>query len=1348
MAEFRLGRLKFNWRGDWTTSTAFVIDDIVRFGANSYVCIGNHTSASTQSGFSGDSIYWQLHTAGFDYQNEWQTNTSYVPDDIVKEGGNLYICTNQHTSTGIVSAWYTTDFPAHWELFQEGLNFVGTYATNTYYGINDVTLYGCRQYRTIVPFQSPADQTATGVGNTNPYDPTGIGSDLFFPPEQNFAPFDKGFKNRGSFLESTRYQRGDIVEFKGSTYVAISTNPIELFPNENPNDWKFLNLGIGTGGNDAWDQTENYAKGQLVRFGGNTYQADQLKIEAFNRPTGIGSTTLDTGVNGWSLLHRGFSWTGAYTTSRIYEIGDIAEFQSSAYISVASTNVGTTPGSDENIWQAFAIGDSAALLTTKGDLLTRNGTGPTRQGIGTQGTVLRVSTSDEIEWNFSGKLTKTYYVDSELGSDNALGESPDSAFKTISFASTSTNPTFDITNAVYDATTGLTTITAANHGLFAGQEIKLVGLMFTCNSTPGPATTFPSGAEGFYFNVESITDGDTFVTRVGPSTIAHEYVSGGVVTNAAPVILKLSAGTFRETLPITLSKNFNISGDVLRGTTVVPAAGVSTDGVTPNDRSTMFLVSDATTIQSITMKGLKGFDYDVNDPFNTEKMQHKVGVGTTACGVYIRLNPNESIRTRSPYIKDCTTFSDLANDGSGHGGAIGILIEGGRHHLNPEGAGFKSMVFDAFTNINSDGVGFMLEDDAVAEVVSCFTYYCSFGYFSDDGSEIRSLSGNNSYGDYGAVSAGFSTHEVARPGKLFGDKMELVTGQTTGTISVGATMRGTESGARATLTNDQSSADALYFKYPTGFGNTGSNPVNAAVGVGTTVFKPGEFVEFDSVGAGQTGRVKIATASNAVGGQKDILLEVTGLTTAPIVGDSIGFTTVGLGQSDTSSYIIRTQTDFVEPTKVTVFDALYTPQTGIMTVFTVENHGLSFGDFVQVKTGSLAFICPTGGTAIAQSSAYPRATDPIAGVPIQISGVGNTFFEIQTLNNKTIGNGRATENVPSTSVGVHTYIGSPGGIGKTAFEAITLGDGRATLAIAPGKGTAPIIGNDNQAFLMRSKFSKIRLTGHDFLLVGTGSTADTNYPNVNENTASQGNETNVVAPGRIFFVSTDQGGNFRVGEFFSVNQLTGAATLDASAFNLSGLTELKLGAIGGQVGESIAEFSSDETMGGDSNAACPTEKAVRGFLTRGNMDNTSGILVPPRGSQATRPTGVDLIEGGIRYDTDANTVEFYNGGSWLPLGAFSSVDVSSNGTILANKEQAFCNTSGGAFTITLPAAPVKGDSVRIFDVNKTFDTQNLTVARNGNPIMGDASDLVVSTEGAAFELVFYDGTQGWRIITV
>ena len=107
MAEFRLGRLKFNWRGDWTTSTAYVIDDIVRFGATSFVCIGNHTSQGLASNFTSDSTYWQTHTSGFDYKGEWTTTTAYVVDDVVQEGGNLYICTNQHTSTGLSSNWYS-----------------------------------------------------------------------------------------------------------------------------------------------------------------------------------------------------------------------------------------------------------------------------------------------------------------------------------------------------------------------------------------------------------------------------------------------------------------------------------------------------------------------------------------------------------------------------------------------------------------------------------------------------------------------------------------------------------------------------------------------------------------------------------------------------------------------------------------------------------------------------------------------------------------------------------------------------------------------------------------------------------------------------------------------------------------------------------------------------------------------------------------------------------------------------------------------------------------------------------------------------------------------------------------
>jgi hypothetical protein len=93
------------------------------------------------------------------------------------------------------------------------------------------------------------------------------------------------------------------------------------------------------------------------------------------------------------------------------------------------------------------------------------------------------------------------------------------------------------------------------------------------------------------------------------------------------------------------------------------------------------------------------------------------------------------------------------------------------------------------------------------------------------------------------------------------------------------------------------------------------------------------------------------------------------------------------------------------------------------------------------------------------------------------------------------------------------------------------------------------------------------------------------------------------------------------------------------------------------------------------------------------------------------------------------------------------VDVSTN-TTASSWRTYFCNTSGGAFTLTLPASPVKGDAIRVFDVNNTFDTNNLTIGRNGKPIGGLAENMTVTSEGASFELVFFDNTQGWRIFTV
>jgi hypothetical protein len=74
-----------------------------------------------------------------------------------------------------------------------------------------------------------------------------------------------------------------------------------------------------------------------------------------------------------------------------------------------------------------------------------------------------------------------------------------------------------------------------------------------------------------------------------------------------------------------------------------------------------------------------------------------------------------------------------------------------------------------------------------------------------------------------------------------------------------------------------------------------------------------------------------------------------------------------------------------------------------------------------------------------------------------------------------------------------------------------------------------------------------------------------------------------------------------------------------------------------------------------------------------------------------------------------------------------------------------CDTSGAAFTLTLPASPSAGDIVAIKDAAGTFDTNNLTVGRNSLKIMGVAEDMTISTKYLSVELVYSDATNGWRM---
>jgi collagen type VII alpha len=80
------------------------------------------------------------------------------------------------------------------------------------------------------------------------------------------------------------------------------------------------------------------------------------------------------------------------------------------------------------------------------------------------------------------------------------------------------------------------------------------------------------------------------------------------------------------------------------------------------------------------------------------------------------------------------------------------------------------------------------------------------------------------------------------------------------------------------------------------------------------------------------------------------------------------------------------------------------------------------------------------------------------------------------------------------------------------------------------------------------------------------------------------------------------------------------------------------------------------------------------------------------------------------------------------------VYITSNTAAVANS-QYIANTVGGSFTLTLPATPTLGTTVIVTD-GGNWGNNNLTIARNGSTIEGDASDLVCDVGQTTIQLIY------------
>lgn len=132
--------------------------------------------------------------------------------------------------------------------------------------------------------------------------------------------------------------------------------------------------------------------------------------------------------------------------------------------------------------------------------------------------------------------------------------------------------------------------------------------------------------------------------------------------------------------------------------------------------------------------------------------------------------------------------------------------------------------------------------------------------------------------------------------------------------------------------------------------------------------------------------------------------------------------------------------------------------------------------------------------------------------------------------------------------------------------------------------------------------------------------------------------------------------------------------------------------------------------------------------------STSGT-VPVNTDLVPGELAINIADGKVYYENNLGAVKEINYGIAYVYKTANYTAVSRQGVL--------ADTTGGSFTVTLPASPSLGDQVVVADAGDSWGTNNLTIGRNGSTISGLASNLVCNTSGVSVQLV-YDGTT-WEV---
>ena len=635
-----------------------------------------------------------------------------------------------------------------------------------------------------------------------------------------------------------------------------------------------------------------------------------------------------------------------------------------------------------------------------------------------------------------------------------------------------------------------------------------------------------------------------YVTKDGSDTNtgrklgdAKATIAGAIAAAGAGTVIKISAGSYIENNPVIIPEQVSIIGDSLREVSVSPQ----------NANQDLFYVANGDYVAEMSFTG----------SLNSGK-------------AIFAFNPSQvGYFNQSPYVQNCTNF--IPN-------SIGLKIDG-KNAIGP----LKSMVVDSYTQYNQGGIGVSITNEGYAQLVSIFTICDDIAIFCGSGSACDLTNSNSSFGNYGLVAdgvgpkkyTGIITTAAAADSDTFVLDLNVptlnvsnalydnVSGIVTVTTSsnhnfnVGmgvsiAELKFTCSSANAVTNYNISAANytsttgiltvttSTNHNFTVGISVTMSNLVfscNSGSGISTAYFPPApgdnngdsnyvfnvisipasnQFVV--NVGTStithnyvNNGIVSISTIANFPSGNFGYVFEVAAIGAANSFSAYVGVSTRTHTYNSGGTVKINTTRPF--DGQVVFFDELY---------YTVGSVTVGSGGTGYTQNVDITFSDPSEPWGVSATAVGEVTNGSVTSVEMVSNGRGYTGIPTVTFAspNSGINTATGTANLIPTYYSILRSTPISGGICT-----ITVND---NLPYAVGLGsTVPFF-----------KQSRVLASGHSLEYIGSGTNINGALPNQG-GVPIQENEIDMRNGGLVVFTSTDQAGNFRIGDGVVINQQTG-----------------------------------------------------------------------------------------------------------------------------------------------------------------------------------------------------------------